>query len=149
MLRDIIEQLAVVLRDEVGATLAADGIDAEIEPRLVVSPSEAICLDIYPGAPSRTSDGAGFGDIAGFYALTVRARASVNDGTEAQDILVDMTDDLHQLSVAAALEGDQTLDGWATFVAVDADSFSGIGVFPPDVSMVGCTWRVLVGQAVS
>jgi hypothetical protein len=99
----------------------------EIEPRLVVSPSEALCIDIYPGSPSRTSDGAGFGDLAGFYALTVRARASVNDGTDAQDILVDMTDDQHAICVAAALEDDQTLDGWATFVAVDADSFSGVG----------------------
>ena len=61
-----------------------------------------------------------------------------------------MVDDTHALSVAAALESDQTLDGWATFVAVDADGFSGLlDMSTAGRPMVGCTWRVLVGQAVS
>lgn len=151
MLRDVTVALAQVLRDTVGQELADDGIDAEIEARLVTSPSEAIVLDIYPGAPSRDSEAAGFGDLSGFYALTVRARVTVTDDANAQDILLDMVDDNHALSVAYALESDQDLGGYATGVFVDADFFSGLLEFSTGSSagMVGCTWRVLVAVAVS
>jgi hypothetical protein len=144
----VLEQMADVLRTEVGAALAADGIDVEIEPRLVMTPSEAVVIDIYPGSPSRDSEAAGFGDLTGFYAITVRARANVNDSGEAQDILRDMIDDQHDLSIAAALDSS-ILNGYATQVYVDPDSFSGLLEFSPGGPMVGCTWRVLVGAAVS
>ena len=151
MLRNILDGLAGVLRDEIGSELAADGIDAEIEPRLVMSPSEAVVLDIYPAAPSRDGEAAAFGDLSGFYVLTVRARVTISDDATAQDILVDMTDDNHALSVATAVESDQTLGGYATQVVVDADSFSGLLEYSTGSAapMVGCTWRVLVGAAVS
>ena len=149
MLSNVLEEIATVLRQDIGGALAADGIDAEIEPRLVMSPSEAIVIDVYPGAPSRDSEAAAFGDISGFYVVTVRARANVNDSNEAQDILRDMIDDQHDLSVAACLESDPTLNGYATGVWVDADGFSGLLEFNPGSPMVGCTWRVLVGAAVS
>jgi hypothetical protein len=147
LLRNILDELAQVLREEVGGPLSTDGIDAEIEARLVMSPSEAVVLDVYPSAPSRDSEAAAFGDLSGFYVLTVRARVTVTDDANAQDILVDMIDDEHDLSVAAAVESDQTLNGYATQVAVDPDSFSGLLEFGN--TMVGCTWRVLVGAAVS
>ncbi len=140
------EEMASVLRTDIGSELAADGIDIIIEPRFVMTPSEALVIDIYQGAPARDSEAAAFGDITGFYALTVRARANINDSTEAQDILRDMTDDLHALSVAASLEAS-LLNGYATQVVVDADSFSGLLEYP--LGLVGCTWRVLVGVAVS
>ena len=148
MLSDVLEQMATVLRTEIGATLAADGIDVEIEPRLVMSPSEALVIDLYPGGPSRDSEAAAFGDLSGFYVITVRARANVNDSGEAQDILRDMIDDQHDLSVAAALDSS-LLNGYATQVVVDPDGFSGLLEFNPGSPMVGCTWRVLVGAAVS
>ena len=147
MLSNILDELANVLRDDIGGALAADGIDIEVEPRLVLSPSEAIILDVYPGAPSRDGQSAAFGDISGFYVVTVRARENVNDSNEAQDILLDMIDDEHTLSVAACVESDPTLNGYATQVAVDADAFSGLLEFTGP--LVGCTWRVLVGAAVS
>ena len=146
MLSDVLEQIAETLRTDIGATLAADGIDVEIEPRLVMTPSEALVLDVYPGAPARDSEAAAFGDISGFYVVTVRARANVNDAGEAQDILRDMIDDQHDLSVAAALDSS-LLNGYATQVVVDPDAFSGLLEFTGP--MVGCTWRVLVGAAVS
>jgi hypothetical protein len=147
LLRNILDELAQVLREEVGGPLSTDGIDAEIEARLVMSPSEAVVLDVYPSAPSRDSEAAAFGDLSGFYVVTVRARVTVTDDANAQDILVDMIDDEHDLSVAAAVESDQTLNGYSTQVAVDPDSFSGLLEFGN--TMVGCTWRVLVGAAVS
>ena len=148
MLRDAIGALADVLRTEIGGTLASDGIDAEVEPRLVVSPSEGICLDVYPGTGgSRESLEAAFGDLSGFYVLTVRARVSVTETDELQDILMDMLDDTHALSVAAAVESDRDLNGYATDCFVDPDGFSGLLTFGEN--FVGCTWRVLVGVAVS
>ena len=147
MLRNILDELAQVLREEVGGPLSTDGIDAEIEARLVMSPSEAVVLDVYPAAPSRDSEAAAFGDLSGFYVVTVRARVTVTDDANAQDILVDMIDDDHDLSVAAAVESDPSLNGYATQVVVDPDSFSGLLEFGN--TMVGCTWRVLVGAAVS
>lgn len=151
MLRDILEALAEVIRDDIGGELAADGIDIVVEPRFVMQPAEGICIDMFPGEPSRSSDAAGFGDISGMYVVTVRARVTVNDSGEGIDVLTDMADDQHPLSVAAALEADPTLDGWATQVTVDADGFSGLGQFPVGTAapMLGCTWRVLVGQAES
>ena len=150
MLRDILEGLAQVLRDEIAGELASQGVDAEVEPRLVLSPSESPCIDIYPGESARSSAEAAFGDISGAYVVTVRARVTLADDESAQDVLTDMVDDTHALSVAAAVESDQTLDGWTTFVAVDADGFSGLlDMSMPGRQMVGCTWRVLVGQAVS
>lgn len=153
MLRDVVEQVAVVLRATVGVELATDGIDAEIEPRMVMSPSAPIVLDVFQGIGSaRDSEAAAFGDISGFYVLTVRARATANDGDEWQDILLDMTDDNHALSIAYAVENtDQTLGGYATQVVVDPDGFSGLLEFGSGTAApyVGCTWRVLVGVAVS
>lgn len=138
--------LADVLRTEVGAALATDGIDATVEPRLIGSPSEAVVLDVYPGSSSRDSSAAAFGDLSGYFVVTVRARVTQTDSDNMQDILLDMIDDTHALSVAAAVESDKTLDGWATDVFVDPDGFSGLLEFGP---MVGCTWRVLVEVAVS
>ena len=150
MLRDVANGLAEVLRGSVGTELADAGIDIQIEPRLVTTPSAPICVDIYPSDLARTGAAAAFGDISGQYVLTVRARANPNDGDEWQDILTDMLDDFHELSVGAALESNKLLDGYATDVAVDPDGFSGMLAFPgvPN-EMVGCTWRVLVGVAFS
>lgn len=141
--------MAGVLRDDIGGELAANGIDIVVEPRFVMQPAEGICIDMYPGEPSRSSDAAGYGDLSGMYVITVRARVTVNDSSSGIDVLTDMADDQHALSVAAALSADTTLGGWATDVYVDADGFSGLGQFPVGTAapMLGCTWRVLVGQA--
>lgn len=148
MLRDVLDALATVIRTAVNDST---GLDIQVEPRLIVSPSTPVCIDVFPGSPSRDSQTAGFGDLSGFYALTVRVRANVADADSSQDILMDMIDDQHDLSVAAAVESDQSLNGWAYEVSVDADGFSGLQLFtfPDGPPMVGCTWRVLVGQAES
>jgi len=148
LLRDVLEELADVLRADIGAALASDNVDAEIEPRLVLSPSESPCIDMYQ-AP-RDGASAAMGDISGFYVLNVRARVTMADDESAQDVLVDMSDDDHELCLAASLESDQSLDGWATFVGVDPDSFSGLlDMSSPGRQMIGFTWRVLIGKALS
>ena len=144
MLRDVYAALADSIRDEINDVLP----DIEVEPRLVPNPSEFPCIDIYPGFPSRDSDTAAFGDVSGFEVATVRVRVSPNDQDEAMDLLIDFNDDTHNLSMSAAIESDPDLDGWATGVWVDADSFSGILDFSTNAQqMVGCTWRVLIARA--
>ena len=142
------DALADVLRTEIGSELASDGIDAEIEARLVLDPSESPCLDVYPGSPSRDRESAGFGQVTGAYVVTVRARVTAADDESTQDLLLDMVDDDHALSVASALESDPTLAGWATDVWVDPDGFSGLlDLSTSGKQMVGCTWRVMVEAA--
>lgn len=148
MLRDVLEELAQVLRDDIGGALATENIDCVVEPRFVLSPSESPCIDMYP-AP-RDSRSAAMGDITGFYVVNVRARVTMADNESAQDVLMDMTDDGHDLCVAASVESDPTLNGWASFVGVDPDGFSGLlDMSQPGRQMIGCTWRVLIGQAFS
>lgn len=140
------DALADVLRTEIGTELASNGIDAEIGSRLVLSPSESPCIDIDAGQRDRES--AGFGQIAGAYELTVRARVTAADNFSSQDVLVDMIDDDHALCVAAAIESDPTLGGWATDVWVDPDGISATLDFSTSTQqLVGRTWRVLVEAA--
>lgn len=150
MFADLVEALAQVIRDDVASELATAGIDIEVEPFMVVEPSAPICIDMFSAPSARTSAGAGFGDIAGFYVLTLRARASANDGYEAQAVLRDMIDDAHALSLAAAVEADSSLDGYATSVAFDPEGFTGLEDFSTGKQLlVGCSWRLLVGVAQS
>lgn len=146
MLRDVLDGLAEQLRGTIASELSGDSIDIQVEPRYVATPSAPLCIDIYQGEVARTSAGAAMGDISGQYVLTVRVRVNPNDSDETQDILVDMLDDFHDLSIGAALEANQTLDGYATGVAVDPDGFSGMLAFG---ELVGCTYRVLVGVGFS
>lgn len=146
----MLDGLAQVLRDTVAVEFATDTIDIQVEGRMTPSPSAPICIDIYQSGQARTSAAAAFGDISGQYVLTVRARANPNDEDEVHDIFVDMMDDFHELSVAAALESQPTLDGYATDVWVDPDGFEAGLEFPgAPVPLIGCTWRVLVGVAFS
>lgn len=143
MLRDVYQALADSITDE----LDFGTVDVVVEPRMVLQPSEP-CIDMYPGNPARDADSAAFGDVSGFEVVTVRFRCAANDHTETQDLLLDLNDDTHALCMAAAIESDQTLGGWATGVGVDADSFSGVLDFSTTASqLVGCTWRVLIARA--
>ena len=140
MLRDVYQALANTIRSE----LDFGTMDVIVEPRMILEPAEP-CIDMYLGpGGSRDAASAGFGDVSGFEVVEVRFRAAPNDFTEAMDLLLDLNDDQHDLCMALAIESDQTLDGWATGVWVDADSFS--GAVPID-GLVGCTWRVLIARA--
>lgn len=146
----MLDGLADVVRDTLGPKFTADDIDIQVEPRMVPMPSAPICVDMYQSGAARSSAAAGFGDISGQYIVTVRARANPNDGDSVQDVFVDMMDDFHDLSVAAALESSPTLGGYATDVTVDPDGFDAGLEFPGATTpLVGCTWRVLVGVAFS
>lgn len=134
--REIMDTLGDVLREAL-----TDGVE-QVVPRLNLEPS-GVSIDIYPGDPFRDAEGAGFSDINGRMVFTVRARADIADVDGAQDALLNLMDDEHDLSVAAALLEPGALADVADSVRVDGPSgFIPYGDNPGTV--LGCEWRVTV-----
>jgi hypothetical protein len=84
-------------------------------------------------------------DLSGGYLITVRARVSTADNYAGQDLLLAFMDDENELSVAAALGEDTTLNG--TCASLDVVGQSGY-VLAPDPggegALLACLWTVLV-----
>jgi len=141
----LMNALADKLEQVVGVTALGDQ-GAQIVPRLWLNPADT-AIDIYPADPFRSPDAAGFGDLSGGYRFTVRARVN-GDLDGVQETLLNMMDDEHATSVAAALEDDQTLGGNASSVNVEGPT----GYRPygdnPGV-MLGVEWTVTVLAAQS
>lgn len=148
-LRAIFAEMADELRNAGTAALAGTGFALQVEPRRIINPSPPT-IDIYPGDPFRDTVGAGFGDMAGRLLVTVRARIDTPDNDAAQDWLVDMMDEEHDLSVAATLMDDQTLNGHVSSVHVTG--FTGQR-FYDDLghggAFLGCEWLVVLLRAYS
>lgn len=122
-LRDIIVELA----DQVRTVLVAvDDIPVQVEPQYVLNPSP-LTVDLYPGDPHRETDAAGFDDISGGYLITVRARINTPDFDAAYDVLLSLMDDMDDLSLAAAVLSDPTLNGYAS--SVDVRDFTGLRAY--------------------
>lgn len=107
-------------------------------------------IDVYGGSPFGDFVGAGFGALEGRVFLTVRARVATAETTESQDILFDLMDVEHELSVAAALMADDTLGGYARSVLVNPpsefriyDDLGGGG------ALLGVEWQVNIHRAYS
>jgi len=149
-LRDIFAAMADLLRDSAETALAGTGFAVQVEPRRIINPTPP-CIDIYPGDPFRDGTAAGFGDVGGgLLFVTVRARIDTPDNDAAQDWLVDMMDEEHDLGVSATLMTDQTLSGHATSVHVRGwtghrfyEDAAGAGAF------LGCEWLVVLLRAYS
>ena len=77
-------------------------------------------IDIYPGDPFRDTPTAGFQDVGGELLFTVRARVTTIDNIAGQDLLLRLMDDEDDISVAGTLMEDQTLNGLASSVFVEA-----------------------------
>ncbi len=107
-------------------------------------------IDIYPGDPFRDIQTAAFGD-RGELILTVRARVSTVDNIAGQELLLRFMDDEDDISVATALEDDQTLNGLAGSVYVEGNSgyvqYIDGGV--DGAALLGCEWRVRVIRVLS
>lgn len=99
-------------------------------------------IDIYP-APDFRGEGAGFGEVAGAYVFTVRARVN-GDVDGAQRALLPLMDDEHALCLAAALQDDQSLNGLATSVSVVGPTGFGWQMDSGVQPMIGCTWEVSI-----
>lgn len=119
-----LSDLMTAMADQIrGVLVAANELDVQVEPRWILNPTP-LAIDVLPGDLSRDPDSAAFGDISGAYVLTVRARINTPDFDEAWDILMDLMDDNHDLSLAQAVLDDPTLNGYAT--SVDLRDFTGL-----------------------
>lgn len=139
--------------DEMGDTLATafagSDLDIQVVRRMTFNPTPP-CIDIYPATPFRADTTQGFGEVAGEFIFTVRLRASTADNEEGQDVILAFMDDADDLSVATALEDDQTLNGLASSVEVDGPSgFVPYGDSGAHGVQLGCEWTVTVVRAES
>lgn len=106
------------------------------------------CIDVYQASTARSLATAGFGDLAGAYVFTVRARVLTADNLAGQELLVRFEDDEDDLCIPAAIVDDRTLGGYATDVHVPEDGFSGDTLYEEGGhALLGCQWRVEVIKA--
>jgi hypothetical protein len=91
---------------------ALDGNDVQVEPHMVTAPSPPT-VDFYPGDVATGTDTRAFG-MEGELLVTCRVRVSGNDDVANWELLNDLMDDAGDLSIAAALDADYTLNGYVT-----------------------------------
>lgn len=121
-----LQDIACAIADQIRDNLNPVGIDIQVEPRWILSPTP-LAIDVIPGTPGRDPETAAFGDIAGGYLLTVRARINTPDFDSSYDTLIALMDDNDDLSLAAAVASDSTLAGAAS--SIDLRDFSGLQAY--------------------
>lgn len=140
------------LMDEMADTLrtafsAVTDVAVQVEGRMNDNPTPP-SIDIYPGDPFTGTEAAAFTDEAGEVIFTVRARVDTADNYAGQELLLAMMDITDGLSVATALQDDQTLNGHASSVYVQGPSgyvqFIDAG---QQGALLGCSWSVTVIRA--
>lgn len=114
---DIVEKMAEVI------TAALDGSNptVQVSAYRLINPTPPT-VDIYPGDPLTDGSATGFGSGKDEAIFTVRARIGTGDIEESQKVLLAMMDDQSPLSIAAALEADQTLEGIVASLVVNGPS---------------------------
>lgn len=144
--------IASAVADQIRTAL--DGVDSlavQVEPRLVLVPNE-LTVDIYPPftEAERDPDTDAFGEVAGGYILTVRARINTPDFEAAYDILIGLMDDEDALSIPNCLYDDPTLNGNAMTINLSGGTglraYARIGADGDDI---GCQWTLLAVPAKS
>jgi hypothetical protein len=139
-LRDVLDEMVSVLRD----ALDDVDVDIQVERGMVLNPSPPT-VDVYVSDPARDFTAAGFGDIAGGYQVTVRARVLTADNDAGQDLLISFLDDEDDLCLPLLLFADPTLNGKAT--SMDLVAVSGHRAYEtpePTVAHLGAQWDFIV-----
>jgi hypothetical protein len=98
---------------------------------------------MFPGDPPTDPNTAAFGDIQGGDIITVRVRVDSNDHESNQDLLIDFMDEAADVSIAAAIMDDPTLNSLAN---LDIAGSTGMRpYFGADGTMIafGAEWTVL------
>jgi hypothetical protein len=119
-------------------------VAVQVEPRWVVNPTPPT-IDMFPADPSTDPELRAFGEMLGGDLVTVRARVDMSDNTASQDLLLAFMDDEDPLSIAAALQEDKTLGGYAS--SLDVRDRSGYVRVLEGGDYLGCLWQVVVMRA--
>ena len=148
-LADLLDELAATMLAVVGP--AVTETEVQVVGRRNFNPTPP-SIDIYPGDPFRETPGiAGFAETGGELLLTVRARVSTVDNIAGQDLLLRLMDDEDAISVASTLMEDQTLNGLASSVFVEANTgyVQYVDAGQEGAAYLGCEWRVRVLRVLS
>lgn len=130
------------LRDQIEAVMASADVDVQVYGRMVFNPSPPT-IDMWPANPPVEEGTAGMGDVQGGDLLTVRARVDTNDQESNQDVLLDLMDVQHDMSLAAAIMVDPLLGGLAS---LDVRGWTGLLPYTNadgTTLFVGAEWTVL------
>lgn len=119
-------------------------VAVQVEPRWVTNPTPPT-IDIYPGDPSTDPDWRAFGEHIGGELITVRARVDMNDTDAGQDLLLALMDDEDPLSLAQAINEDETLGGLAA--TLDIRSRSGYVRFIESGDHMGYLLSLIIVKA--
>lgn len=138
-LRGILDELTEVVRD----TLTSVSFPVQVERGMVLNPSPPT-VDIYVTDPARDFTTSAFGDVAGAYQITVRARVLTADNDAGQDLLISFMDDEDALCLPLAVFTDPTLNGNAA--SLDLVSVSGHRAYetPDGSAHLGAQWDFIV-----
>jgi hypothetical protein len=145
----LITEIMDAMAAKIATAVTNTSFPVQVHGRYVPNPTPP-CIDMLPGQPSRENELAGFGDLMGGLIFTVRARVTTADNEAGQDLLLALMDDEHAFSIAGALEEDQTLNG--TAVSVDVNALTGFIPYTDAGSegqLLGCEWLVTVVKATS
>jgi hypothetical protein len=104
---EILAQMAAQIRSALGSGY-------QVEPHHVAAASPPT-VDMYPGDIAKGVEAAAFG-AEGELFVTVRVRVNGNDDLANEELLNDLMEDWGDLSVAQALDDDETLNGLATSI---------------------------------
>lgn len=124
--------------------LAAAPVAVQVQRGMVLNPTPPT-IDVYVTDPAREFSAAGFGDIAGGYQITVRARVLTADNDAGQDLLISFMDDVDELCIPLFVLDEPTLNQKATSLRLV--SVSGHRAYEtPDAAgaHLGCQWDFLV-----
>lgn len=144
MLRDLLDEMVAILE----AAVSTEEFPIQVVRGRWFNPTGP-CIDIYGGTPFGDLEGAGFGGLEGRVFLTVRARVHTADTTASQDILFDLMDVDHDLSVVAALQADQSVGGYATSILVTPPTEFRLYDELGQGALLGVEWTAMVMRAYS
>jgi hypothetical protein len=106
----ILDEMQAVIED----TYDSGDLDVQVSRRFILNPTPPV-IDLYPGDPGRDQFSQAFDDIDGGYLITVRTRIATGDYDAAYDWLLETMDDSSDLSLMAALDGED-LNGYAASI---------------------------------
>jgi hypothetical protein len=144
-LRDILDEMVEIVRD----VLHEVDFPIQVERGMVLNPSPPT-VDVFVSDPAREFESAGFGDLAGAYLITVRARVQTADNDSGQDLLISFMDHTDGLCIPAAVLSDKTLNGYASGLGLTSSSGHRAYETPDGAAAhLGCQFDFLVNPAES
>jgi hypothetical protein len=145
-LADILDEMAAMIEGAAQAAAAGDYGELQVSGRRNFNPTPP-SIDMWPGDPFRAEPDpfTGFQEVQGSLLFTVRARVTTVDNGAGQELLLRLMDEEDDIGIAFALMDDQSLNGLAGSVNVEANT-GYIAYLEGDEPrpLLGCEWRVRV-----